>query len=413
MENVNWQRMRDILISIICVGILLWAAGSILSQFLHVIVLLLLSMALAFLLTPAVNYLAKQKYLPRVVAALIVYGLVLVAFAGIGYILIFSLVKQVESFSTTVINFVTALPILSANTQKWLVAQGIPQSNITMTISQIQNQATTFAQSLASNALNVALTVTDTFVTIILVLVLSFYLVLDGKHIRDSLFSVVPKRSQSFFVLSEDALNRVVGSYLRGQITLAVIIGVLAGGGTALLGLQGFALIIGVLAFFFETIPMVGPVLASVPAIIVSLLLPDPFPRTFWIIGYFIVIQLIEGYVLGPRIVGHAIGLHPFVSIFALIVGAQLFGAFGALLATPIVAAAWVVIASLYRSARGQTADDILSTSKRPTWTLPPSYSQLLKGGGQTTRPLEDGQATQDDSVSPVKPTPISGKIDQ
>lgn len=410
MENVNWQRLRDILISAICIGIILWATGSILGQFLHVIVLLLLSMALAFLLTPAVNYVTRQKYIPRVVAALIVYVVVLVVFIGIGYVLVFSLIKQVESFSATVISFVTTLPVVSAATQKWLVGQGIPQSSITSALTQIQGQATSFAQSLATNALNIVLTITNTFVDIILVLVLSFYLALDGKHIRDSVFGVMPKRSQSFFILSEEALNRVVGSYIRGQLTLALIIGVLAGGGTALLGLQGFALVIGVLAFFFETIPMVGPVLASVPAIIVSLLLPDPFPRTFWIVGYFIVIQLIEGYVLGPRIVGHAIGLHPFVSIFALIVGAQLFGAFGALIATPIVAAAWVVIASLYRSARGQTADQILATSKRPTWVLPPSYSHLLRVQG--TRPLEADRPVQDATAIPVKPTRGSGKID-
>jgi len=64
---------------------------------------------------------------------------------------------------------------------------------------------------------------------------------------------------------------------------------------------------------------------------------------------------------LGPRIVGHAVGLHPVASILALIIGAQLFGAFGALLATPILAALWVVIASVYRTFRGESADDILA----------------------------------------------------
>ena len=92
MERVNWQRVRDVLISIICVGILLWAAWSILSQFVHAIILLLLSMAVAFLLTPAVNLLAKWRYMPRVVATLIVYLGVLAILAGIGYALTFSLV---------------------------------------------------------------------------------------------------------------------------------------------------------------------------------------------------------------------------------------------------------------------------------------------------------------------------------
>jgi AI-2E family transporter len=123
---------------------------------------------------------------------------------------------------------------------------------------------------------------------------------------------------------------------------------------------------------------MVGPVLASIPAILISLLLPDPFPRTYLIIGYFIIIQLIESYVLGPRIVGRAVGLHPVASILALIIGAQLFGAFGALLATPILAALWVVSASLYRTFRGESADEILAR-KRSSWIRPRSRDSHLR----------------------------------
>jgi len=112
---------------------------------------------------------------------------------------------------------------------------------------------------------------------------------------------------------------------------------------------------------------MVGPALASIPAILISLLLPDPFPRTYVILIYFIIIQLIESNILGPRIVGHAVGLHPVASILALIVGVQLFGPFGALLATPILAAVWVVITSFYRSFRGESADEMLA-NKRTSW---------------------------------------------
>jgi len=410
MERVDWQRLRDILISIICVGILLWAAWSILSQFLHAVVLLLLSMALAFLLTPAVNMLTRQKYMPRVVATLIVYLVVLAVVSGIGYALVFSLIKQVESFSSVVITYFTSLPDKYTQFQGFLVSQGIPQSNINAAIAQIQAQATGFAQSMATNALNIVLAVTDAIVNVLLVLVLGFYLTLDGQHIRDSLFNLIPKRSQSFFLLSEDALNRVVGNYIRGQLTLAIIIGILAGVGCAVLGLKDYALIIGVLAFLFETIPMVGPALASIPAILISLLLPEPFPRTFYVVIYFVIVQMLESNIFGPRIVGHAVGLHPVASIFALIVGAQLFGAFGALLATPIVAAAWVVIASLYRSARGETADEMLAR-RRVTRTLPRLFTHGLESDG--THPGGNGDLEPEATAAHVKPTHISGKMDQ
>jgi len=366
----NWQKNRDILISIICIGIILWASWAIIGQFLDAVVLLLLAMAVAFLLTPLVNVL--NRYIPRVLATLITYVLVLVALGALSYAIVFSLIQQVLTFQNTVINFFNVLPQQFASVQKALVDNGIPQSNITDALNQVRGQATSFATTLASNVLNIALIVTNTFIDVLLVVVISFYLTLDGKRIRNSIFSIVPKGWMDHAELFEDSLNRVVGNYIRGQLTLAAIIGVLAGVGCASLGLRNYALIIGVLAFLFETIPMVGPALASVPAILLSLLLPDPFPRTFWIVIYFIIVQMVESNILGPRIVGHAVGLHPVASLLALIIGAQLFGAFGALLATPIVAAAWVVIASLYRSARGESADMMLANKRKP-WVMRPN----------------------------------------
>ncbi len=398
MERVHWERVRDILISVICVGIILWAAWLILGQFVQVVLLLLLAMGVAFLLTPAVNLLGR--YMPRLVATLIVYAVMLAILGGLSYALVFSVIKQVQAFQGTVNSFFNALPTQFQTFQKFLVDNGIPQKNIDAAISQIQGEMTNFAQAAAQNALNIVLAVTNAFVNILVVLVLSFYLTLDGKRIRDSLFSIAPKRSVPHLLLFEDALNRVVGRYIRGQLFLATIIGVLAGVGCAFLGLRDYALIIGVLAFLFETIPMVGPGLASIPAILISLLLPAAVPRTLWIILYFVAVQAVESNILGPRIVGHAVGLHPVASILALFIFFQLFGAFGALLATPIVAAAWVVVASIYRSARGETAEEMLA-KKRTPWVPRRPTSRPLDDTGLS--PPETGSKKQEVTAAQVE----------
>jgi predicted PurR-regulated permease PerM len=398
----NWQKNRDILISIICIGIIVWATGTIMGQFLHAIVILLLAMAVAFLVTPLVNLM--NRYIPRVLATVIAYILVLAALGALSYAIVFSLIQQVLTFQTTVVNFFNALPTQFASVQKTLVDNGIPQSNITDALNQVKGQATSFATTLASNVLNIALIVTNTFIDVLLVVVISFYLTLDGKRIRNSIMSIVPTAWMKHAELFEDSLNRVVGNYIRGQLTLAAIIGILAGVGCAFLGLRNYALIIGVLAFLFETIPMVGPALASIPAILLSLLLPEPFPRTFEIIIYFVAIQMVESNILGPRIVGHAVGLHPVASLLALIIGAQLFGAFGALLATPIVAAAWVVVASLYRSARGESADMILANKRKP-WVVRPNGFILR---GKRPRRTPTGTLVSEPHRSPwSKPVPV------
>ncbi|HET8841601.1 MAG TPA: AI-2E family transporter [Ktedonobacteraceae bacterium] len=370
MDRINWPRVRDILISIICVGIIFWASWSILGQFVHAIILLLLAMAIAYLVTPLVNFL--HRYIPRALAALLVFLAILALLGGLCYALIFSLIQQVQYFTNNLPDYFSNLPQTYNNFQTWLVQQGIPQSNITDTLNNLQGQVKLFLDGLVSNVLTIVFFVTDVLVNILLVVVLSFYLTVDGKRIRNSLVSIAPRRSMPHVLLFEDALNRVVGNYIRGQLTLALLIGLAASLGCTIFQMGNYALIVGVMAFLFETIPMVGPALASIPALLISLLLPEPFPRTIYVLIYFICVQMVESNILGPRIVGHAVGLHPVASILALIIGAQLFGPFGALLATPIVAAFWVVITSLYRSIRGVSADEILASGKkRSSWIRP------------------------------------------
>src|SRR5258708_3818555 len=166
MDQVNWQRIRDILISIICIGIVFWAGWAVMTQFVHAIILLLLAMAVAFLVTPVVNVL--DKYMPRTLAALLVFVLILGVIGGLCYALIFSLIQQVQYFSTNVPTYFNTLPTTYDNFLKWLVTQGIPQKNIDGTLAQVQDQVTTFLQNLVTNVLNIVFVVTDVLINILL-----------------------------------------------------------------------------------------------------------------------------------------------------------------------------------------------------------------------------------------------------
>lgn len=399
MDHTNWQRTSYILFSTICLGIILWAAWIIGGRFVDIIVILLISMAVAFLLNPLVDLLVKYK-VPRIVASLVVFLIVIAALAGFGSALVFSLIRQVQTLSNTVVTGIQNIPNLKSIEDILQKQAGIPPSTVDLAITQVRNQAVSYAQTAALNAVNLVFVVTGTLLNIFLVIVLSFYFLLDGKRIRNSIISIVPQRQMSHVLVFEDALNRVVGRYIRGQLTLAAIIGVMAAVVCAVTGLGQYAIIIGFLAFLFETIPMVGPALASVPAIALSLLLPDPFPRTLWVVGCFVGIQIIESNVLGPWIVGHAVGLHPVASILALLVFGTLFGPFGALIATPIVAAMWVVISSIYRSARGETTEQMLA-KKRAPWNVRRPTMPAFRGRRRTAM-LGDG----DGSSSSLRPAP-------
>src|SRR6266487_271173 len=231
MEKADWPRRRDILLSIVCIGIIIWFVWNLfVGLFIHAVLLLLLSMALAFLITPGVNFLEKNK-VPRPLATLILYIVALTLLSLLFFALAFSLIQQVLSFRVVVTKFFINLPDQFKYLDDFLVKRGIPQANIDDAINQVKGQLVGFAQTAATNVVNVAFVVTSAFIDILLILVMSFYFTLDGRNIRHNLVKILPERSLKTFAVSEDALNRVVGNYIRGQLTLAAIIGVLAGVG--------------------------------------------------------------------------------------------------------------------------------------------------------------------------------------
>lgn len=417
MDQAKWQNRRDILISIICIGIIIFTIWHLVTQFIDAILLLLLSMTVAYLVTPLANVLEERQRIPRVVATLLTYLIVLAIAALITYILVSSLIGQLTGFSTTITNFTAAIPKQYSSTIDFLKNRvGIPQDRIDATINQVGLQVSSVAKVAANHIINLAFLLTNTLIDTLIVIIVSFYLTSDGRRMRNSIINVVPKSSVATVLLFEHSLVRVVGRYIRGQLTLALIIGVLTSLVCTLFGLPQFAIIFGVLGFLFETIPMVGPFLASILPILTSLLLPDPFPRTIFILISFIAIQLIESNILGPRIVGRAVGLHPVVSIIALLAFTRLFGAafgafggaMGALIATPIVAALWVVIATIYRSLHGESQEQIQARKLAPWNIKRPSLPQPLRRRSGTLKMEEDKAFTKDSKESEPREVPAT-----
>jgi len=246
MQRINWTRLRDILIVIICIGIVLWATFSLLGLVVHAVVLLLLAMAVAFLVTPVVNLL--NRYLPRALSAIIVYLMILAGLGILCYALVFSLIQQIVYFSNNLPGYVLNLPTTYSTVLNWLIKQGVPPTAIDKALATISDQSNAFVVSVATNLVSIVLIVTNAIINILLVAVISFYLTVDGKRVRDALVGLSPKAAMEHVLRFEDALNRVVGNYIRGQLTLAAIIGIMAGLGCFFLGLSNFALIVGVLA---------------------------------------------------------------------------------------------------------------------------------------------------------------------
>jgi len=316
--------------------LILWAAGYVA----RTILLLVIAMLLAYALSPLVTLL--ERVVPRFLAILLVYLIVLGGIGTLLYFIVRTTVDQIVSLS----NYLGVALTPGQNghpsaLEQTLTSLGISQDQITAARSQIVNQA----EGLAGNIVPVLTGVVGAALDIILVAVMSVYLLIDGKRVVNGLRQNMPRRQRGRIRFLLDTLQRVVGGYIRGQLLLCGLIGLLVGAGMEILGVP-YALLLGVLAFVLEFIPVLGTLVSGL--ICVLLALTKGWLLAIIVLVYFVVVHVIEGDVVGPRIVGKAIGLHPVVSLAALIAGGELFGIWGALFASPVAGVLQALLVAIW-----------------------------------------------------------------
>jgi predicted PurR-regulated permease PerM len=197
--------------------------------------------------------------------------------------------------------------------------------------------------------------VLGTIVDAVLVLILSVYLAASAPRLIQRLREEAPRGQRRRATLLVGTVNQIVGGYIRGTFVLATLVGVLVGGGMALLHVR-YALLLGILAFFMEFVPVLGVLVSGAVCVIVALF-------TGWITAvlvviYFAVVHVIEGDVVGPRIMGKAVGIHPGVAIVALVAGSELFGIWGALFGAPLAGLVQAIGVAVIREFRLAHARD-------------------------------------------------------
>jgi predicted PurR-regulated permease PerM len=337
-------------------------AWTVIERFLHIIILLLASFLLAYLLGPLVDRIERLR-LSRIAATLLVYLVIIGALATGIVLLIGPLTAQLQDLVKTLPTLVDAKPGEPSGIDRFFQDNGIP-----LDVAGLRSRLGEYISGAGTSLLGGTLAIVGGLVTLVtdlfLILAITFYLLLDGRAMHNRTLRLLPAtvRERWFFV--EATLNRVLGGYIRGQILVALTVGIAAGAGSALLGVQ-YPLVIGLLAFLFEFIPMIGPVLGMVPAVIIAFFQSPTL--ALWVIVYFIVLQQVEANVIVPRVSGHAVGLHPLAVLLALLVGVELGGLGGALLAVPVAGVLYVIALALYSDATKQT-ELLVAKPRRTTY---------------------------------------------
>lgn len=297
---------------------------------LDVIFLLFISFIFVSTLRSPVNFLTKKK-IPRVLAILMVYILIIAVIVLIFRVVIPPLVEQTSLF-------IENIPGLINQLNNLLVVNKIPTEQVS---SSISSQLGNFG----SNAITITAGFLGSLFSILSLFVITFYSLLSWNQITSMIKSVFTGENEK---RAERLINNIeagLGAWVRGQLTLCLIIGTVTYIGLALLGVP-YALPLAIVAGLFEAIPVVGPIIAGIIAILTAFTV-SPVIGVATLALYF-VIQQLENNLIVPTVMRRAIGINPLITILALIVGTKLYGVVGAILGVPVAVTIKIIISEFF-----------------------------------------------------------------
>jgi predicted PurR-regulated permease PerM len=314
------------------------AVARFLAPLAHLGLVVLLAIVVAFILAPVATRIERRIH-RRAPAVVITFLLVVILLIGLLALVAAPLVTESSRLADQIPQYVAQL---QSNAPVTILGYRVPD--------ELRVQAGAAAGSVggvvAAQAVTIVVGLVSGVVDLFLILIIALYLLLDARRIRTTGLRLVPIGQREQIESVESEVVRVFGAYLRGQLVLAVIVGAAATTTLLVLGVP-YAFVLGVFAGMAELIPMLGPILGAVPAVLVALF--QPFPLVLWVVLAFIVIQQLESNLLVPRISGHAVGLHPLAAMLVLLVGFEVAGIVGALFAVPLAGIVWVFASTALR----------------------------------------------------------------
>jgi predicted PurR-regulated permease PerM len=380
-----WNRRLIILLTILAAIALavtiLWGISHITTSVLVVVIAALIAYAIA----PAVEIL--HKVMPRALAILLAYLIVIIILGVISYYVVSTAIIQIGVLVQGVGGWLKPGNSGPISLLALLLKLGLSQAQINALGQQIAGTLSNLASSLAGGILPLLGGVAGGMVNILLTVVISIYLLIYGARAFSWMRNATPISRRGQLSSTIEILQRVVGGYIRGQILLCTIIGFLVGLGLFIIGFP-FAVLMGVLTFVTEFIPVLGTIFAGSVAILLALTLGG-WVLAIKVLIFFVLVHIFEGYILSPRLIGNAVQLNPAIMLIALTVGSELFGVFGAIFAAPtagllqaLFTAFWIQYRQTHKDEFSDDKDDKLeSTTKKSdapnSWQLPPLFQRL------------------------------------
>ncbi|HFU4115989.1 TPA: AI-2E family transporter [Streptococcus suis] len=319
-----------------------------LGSFIEIILLpMLLTGLLYYLLNPIVDWLEQYK-ISRTAA-------ISVLFVLIGMLLVWGLAVAIPSIQEQVTSFAQNLPsnIQRIESQVTTLLENEQFEQLRPTaldmLNKVNDQIISYAQKFSSSAVNWASSLISTasqiIVAILIMPFILFYLLRDGQQLNAHVTQYLPTKWRSSVSKVLTDVNAQLSNYVRGQVTVAIIVALMFSVMFSLIGLN-YPVTLGVMAGFLNLIPYLGSFLAMIPAVILGLIAGPVMLIKVLIV--FMVEQTIEGRFVTPLIIGSSLSIHPITILFVLLTAGQMYGVLGVLLGIPIYASIKVVVKAIF-----------------------------------------------------------------
>lgn len=322
--------------------LLLWQLRSL-------ILLVMISVVLASSIAPVVDW-AERYRVPRWLAVVLIYLLILAGITGAGVLAgptvfeqIQLLISQVPVSFKNVYDIIAAWALSFNETRPELANELL---NRVLDIQGLSAWVIRSSQQLLIRSYGVTTGILGGVFSLILALFLSGYMLADSRTLINNLVRLLPQPWDERLMAQVGPVSNRIGSYIRGRLLVSATLAIATTIGLGFLGLSDFALGLGAIAGVTNLIPFLGPILGAIPALVVAV--SQGSWLFLWVLLLYAIMQNLETYVLDPLLVGSSVGVHPLYQLLAVLGGTQVLGIIGALIVPPWVAGGAVLLENLY-----------------------------------------------------------------
>jgi predicted PurR-regulated permease PerM len=360
---VSWSLLGAALF----LGLLVW----LFLQVANLLPAIVFATAIIFVFNPVVTRL-QERGIPRILGSCLSYLLLGAVLVLIGYLVWPSISDQGRELAD---RFPEIFDDASSDIEGWVQDRGFSAD-----LPRYEDLEDYFSDnsdsSFISNNLDrigdITLSIIEFVLLLVFAPVIAFYLLMDLPRLREQALGLIPDhyRGETGYVSSQ--VGRAVGGFLRGQVVVAIIVGVMTSFGFWLIGLP-FWLLIGMIAGFLNIIPFVGPWVGGTLGVLVGLTQED-ITTAVWAALVAVIVQQIDNHFISPNVLRATVRMHPATIIFALLVGGTLAGLWGVLLAVPVLASIKIILGHYWRTrVLGQSWEEATEAliDEHPTGELP------------------------------------------